>query len=71
MDEECLESFMTEVPITQKPFHRLEELINGLVSIQQEPQEICEKFVYKHLETIEYVKKLSLLLKKFTNFTGE
>ena len=29
---------------------------------------ICEKFVCKHSETIEYVKS-SLLLKKFTNFT--
>ena len=59
VDEECLESFMTEVPITQKPFHRFEELINGLVSMQQEPQEICEMFVYKHLETVEYVKNYS------------
>ena len=32
--------------------------------------EICEKFVYKHLETIEY-NKISLLFKKFTNFTGK
>ena len=31
---------------------------------------MCEKFVYKHSETIEYVK-ISLLFKKFTNFTGK
>ena len=31
MDEERLESFMTEVPIIQKP-----EQINGLVSVQKE-----------------------------------
>ena len=30
-------------------------------------QEICEKFVYKHLETIE---KLAFF-KKFTNFTSK
>ena len=33
-------------------------------------REIFEKFVYKHSETIEYVK-ISLLYKKFTNFTGK
>ena len=32
MDEESLESFMTEVPIIQKPVH-----FTGLVSIRQEP----------------------------------
>ena len=32
--------------------------------------EICEKFAYKHSETIEYVKT-SLRFKKFTNFTGK
>ena len=35
VDEERLESFMTEVPIIQKPVHRFAEQINGLVSIQQ------------------------------------
>ena len=30
--------------------------------------EICEKFVYKHSQTIDYVKN-SLLFKKLTNFT--
>ena len=29
-----------------------------------------EKLVYKHSKTIEYVK-ISLLFKKFTNFTGK
>ena len=28
-------------------------------------------FVYKHTETIEYVKPNSLLFKKNTNFTGK
>ena len=32
--------------------------------------EIWEKFVYKHLETIEYIK-IILLFKKFKNFTGK
>ena len=32
--------------------------------------EICEKFVCKHSETIEYVK-ISLHFKKFTNLTGK
>ena len=32
-------------------------------------REICEKFVYKHSETLEYVK-ISILFKKFTNFKG-
>ena len=30
-------------------------------------RETCEKFVYKHTETIEYVKSF----KKLTNFTGK
>ena len=33
-------------------------------------REICENFVYKHSETIGYVK-ISLLFKKFTKFTGK
>ena len=33
-------------------------------------REICEKLVYKHSETTEYVK-ISLLFKEFTNFTGK
>ena len=33
-------------------------------------REICENFVYKHSETIEYFK-ISLLFKKFANFTGK
>ena len=32
---------------------------------------VCEVFVYKHKETIEYVKKVSLLFKKNTISTGE
>ena len=31
---------------------------------------ICEEFVYKHSETIEYVKT-SLLFKTFTKFMGK
>ena len=31
---------------------------------------VCEMFVYKHAEKIEYVK-ISLLFKKNENFTGE
>ena len=34
-------------------------------------REIYEKFVYKHLETIEYVLKISILFKKLTNFIGK
>ena len=30
--------------------------------------EMCEMFVYKNLEAIEYVIKISLPFKKFTNF---
>ena len=37
VDEKHLESFMTEVPITQKPVHWFTEQMNGLVSIRQEP----------------------------------
>ena len=37
MDQERLESLMTEFPIIQKPAHRFGEQINGLVSIRQEP----------------------------------
>ena len=33
-------------------------------------REIREKFVYKHSETIEYVKNCPLF-KKFTNLTGK
>ena len=33
-------------------------------------REICEKFIYKYSEAIEYVK-ISLLFKKFKNFTGK
>ena len=33
-------------------------------------RKVCEMFVYKHTETIEYVKS-SLLFKKNANFTGE
>ena len=33
-------------------------------------REICGKFVYKHSETIE-MSKISLLFKKFKNFTGK
>ena len=33
-------------------------------------REICEKFVYKHSETIDTLK-ISLLFKKSTNFTGK
>ena len=33
-------------------------------------RKVWEMFVYKHAETIEYVK-ISLLFKKNTNFTGE
>ena len=34
--------------------------------------EICEKFVYKHSESIECNKiKISLLFKNFTNFTSK
>ena len=32
--------------------------------------EICEKFVYKHSETIEYVK-FKPLFKESTDFTGK
>ena len=32
--------------------------------------EIYEMFVYKHKQTIEHVKKSSLLVKKNANFTG-
>ena len=35
VDEECLESFMTEVLIIQKPVQWFAEQINGLVSIRQ------------------------------------
>ena len=35
-------------------------------------RESNESFVYKHSKTIEYVKEyVSLLFKKFTNFTGK
>ena len=37
VNEDRLKSFMTEVPIIQKPVDWLVEQINGLVSIQQEP----------------------------------
>ena len=37
VDEERLESFMTEVPTIQKPVYRFVEQINRLVSIRQEP----------------------------------
>ena len=37
VDEDRLKSFMTEVPIIQKPVDLLVEQINGLVSIQPEP----------------------------------
>ena len=37
VDEDRLESFMTKVPIIQKPVHWFAEQINGLVSIRQEP----------------------------------
>ena len=33
MDKERFESFITEVPIIQKPVHLFAEHINGLVSI--------------------------------------
>ena len=34
-------------------------------------REICEKFIYKHSETIEYcMLKISLRFNKFTNFPG-
>ena len=33
-------------------------------------REICEKFVYRHSEQ-ENMLKISLLFKKFTNFTGK
>ena len=36
VDEERLQSFVTEVPIMQKPVHWFGEQINGLVSIRQE-----------------------------------
>ena len=32
-------------------------------------REVCEMFVYKHAETIEYIKKLPAF-KKNKNFTG-
>ena len=35
VDEERLETCMTEVPIIQKPVHSLAEQITGLVSIRQ------------------------------------
>ena len=35
-------------------------------------RKVCQMFVYKHTETMEYTMlKISLLLKKNTNFTGE
>ena len=37
----CLESFMTEVPIIQKPVHSFAEQINGLVYIRQERVNAC------------------------------
>ena len=33
-------------------------------------REICEKFVYKHSETIEMLN-VSLLFKKYTDFNGK
>ena len=33
-------------------------------------REICEKFVYKHSETIDMLK-INLLFKKFTNLRGK
>ena len=32
--------------------------------------EMCEKFVYKHAESVEYVKNQPIF-KKFTNFKGK
>ena len=32
--------------------------------------EICEKFVYKHSETIEYVKKLAYFLRNLQTWQG-
>ena len=33
-------------------------------------REICQKFAYRHSETIEYLK-ISLLFKKLANFTNK
>ena len=33
-------------------------------------REVCERFVYKHSEAMEYLK-ISLLFKKFENFTSK
>ena len=42
-----------------------------LGTLELHTHKVCEVFVYKHKETIEYVKKVSLLFKKNTIFTGE
>ena len=42
--------------------------IKHLLLFEVSAREICEKFVYKYSETIEYVE-VSLIFKKFTNFT--
>ena len=34
-------------------------------------RDICKKFVYKHSAAIENMLKISLLFKKFINFTGK
>ena len=45
-------------------------MLKRLLPSEMYAREIYEKFGYKHSETIEYVK-ISLLFKKFTNFTGK
>ena len=45
--------------------------IKALLLFGVSTRELCEKFVLKHLKTIEYVLKTSLLLKKFTNLMGK
>ena len=45
--------------------------LKHLLLFEMRAREICEKFVYKHSETIECMLKITLLFKKFTNFTGK
>ena len=45
--------------------------IKALLLFGVSAHELCEKFVLKHLKTLEYVLKTSLLLKKFTNLMGK
>ena len=45
--------------------------LKRLLLFEKRARGICEKFLYQHSETIEYMLKIILLFKKFTNFMSK